>query len=211
MDKRQLEKISKATNISVKELNRLNRNNWYHGTTIQNAENIARVGVIANYNVGSQLDFGRGFYLTHTYERAESYITRVPVLKADGTFTRPDEWAIIEFRINPCDILLGSINSYNYKNFPKHDRDFAEFVFQNRVNNVYNEHPHEYDVIWGVMSDNFPNQVILDYKNHLLLYDEALAKLQKPNSMKQLYISNQDICDMLIINRIYYNRKGETS
>ena len=59
--------ISKQTGISIRELNRLNRDLWYHGTTIANAENISKNGVIADYNLGSELDFGPGFYLNCTY------------------------------------------------------------------------------------------------------------------------------------------------
>ena len=79
-----IQTISQQTGISIRELNRLNQDLWYHGTTIESAENIAANGVIANYNIGDQLDFGPGFYLTDTYERAVSFISRSPVLTLDG-------------------------------------------------------------------------------------------------------------------------------
>lgn len=68
-----------------------------------------------------------------------------------------------------------------------------------RCNNVYNEKPHGYDIIWGVMSDNRPDQIVLSYKEKSILYDEAIEKLQKPNSMKQLFVGNQLLCDALQI------------
>lgn len=193
--------LSRQTGISIKELNRLNRNEWYHGTTVDGAENIRNIGVIANYNLGSELDFGMGFYLTDTYERAESYISRVPVLK-EGKFVKASQWAIIKFEFNPFNVLFSNENEFKYRNFPKHDVEFAAFSFDNRINNVYNEKPHGYDIIWGVMSDNLPGQIILDYKNGKISYDKAIELLQKPNSMKQLYIGNQEICDMLTICKI---------
>ena len=75
-----VEEAHRLTGISVKELNRLNRDLWYHGTSPDGAENIQENGPQAGYNIGNMLDFGAGFYLTDTKERAESYISRIPVL-----------------------------------------------------------------------------------------------------------------------------------
>lgn len=208
--RRFIEKLSIDTGISVKELNRLNQNRWYHGTTLEGAKNIQRVGVLANYNIGSELDFGMGFYLTDTFEKAETYISRVPVMDENGTPVQRTEWAIIEFELNPFELLFMQEKSYTYKGFPKHNDEFAKFSFENRLNNVYNENPHGYDIIWGVMSDSFPVQLILDYKNGKITYQEALLQMQKPNSMKQLYIGNQEICDMMKITTISEVKKEET-
>ena len=95
-------------------------------------------------------------------------------------------------------------------NFPKHNEVFAKFAFDNRLNNVDNEKPHGIDVIWGVMSDNFPNQIVYQYMDGEISYEEAISKLQKPNSMKQLYIGNQEICDMLeVVNVFEYTAQNE--
>lgn len=205
-----IEKLSRDTGISVKELNRLNNNKWYHGTTLEGSQSIQSGTVFANYNIGTELDFGAGFYLTDTYERAETYISRVPMTDEDG-YTRPrTEWAVIEFELNPFELLFRQENSYTYKNFPKHNEEFAKFSFENRLNNVYNEKPHGYDIIWGVMSDSFPIQILLDYKNGTITYEDAIMQMQKPNSMKQLYIGNQAICDMLKITDIKVVKKEET-
>lgn len=204
-----VEKISILTGIPVKELNRLNKALWYHGTNIESAKNIEESGVDAFYNVGNMLDFGPGFYLTDTKERAESYIKRVPIITTDGELANRDSWAVIEFQFNPYELLFGDenlvLNKYSYLNFPEHDREFAEFTFKNRIYNVNNESPHKKDIIWGVMSDSFPDQVINQYKNGDITYEEALDLLKKPNSMKQLYIGSQEICEKLEIKNIYYN------
>lgn len=197
-----IERISHETGISIKELNRLNQNKWYHGTTIEGAKNIEKVGVIANYNYGSELDFGMGFYLTDTYERASSYISKLPITDADGKIRERTEWAVMEFEINPFEILFMGDNDYKYINFNKHNEEFAKFSFDNRLNNVYNEKPHGYDIIWGVMSDSLPIKLLLDYKNGVISYEDAISQLQKPNSMKQLYIGKQEICDRLTVTDI---------
>lgn len=185
----------------------MNSNKWYHGTTYDGAMNIQKQGVIASYNHGTSLDFGMGFYLTDTYERAENYISRVPVINPDGTMDERTSWTIVEFEFNPFQLLFEGSGVYTYKNFPKHNYEFAEFSFHNRVFNVFNEEPHGYDIIWGVMSDSVPDQVILKYKNGEITDEEAIKMLMKPNSMKQLYVGNQTICDMLHITNIF-NKEG---
>ncbi len=202
-NKNEIQEVSKKTGISVKELNRLNQDFWYHGTTIEDAENIRENGVIANYNLGLELDFGPGFYLTDTYQRAINYISRVPSTMYSGGIQEREDWAIIEFAFNPYELLFSKENIYSYRNFPKHNKAFAEFVFRNRMNNREKENPHKFDLIWGVMSDSNPEQVVWDYKNQKISYEKVIQLLQKSNSMKQLFISNQEICDMLVINNIF--------
>ena len=199
------EEVNRATGITIKELNRLNRGLWYHGTSFEGAESIQENGAQVDFNIGNMLDFGAGFYLTDTKERAESYISRIPVLTKEMQFEKRKEWAVIEFEFNPYEVLFGdgNVERYKFKNFPKHDEEFARFAFFNRVSNVYRENHHGYDIIWGVMSDNLPDQVVYDYTEGLITYDEAIEKLQKPNSMKQLYISNQEICDSLVITNVF--------
>mgnify|MGYP002624129494 CR=1 FL=1 len=196
-----VEEAHRLTGISVKELNRLNRDLWYLGTSPDGAENIQENGPQAGYNIGNMLDFGAGFYLTDTKERAESYISRIPVLNRELKFEKRGEWAVIEFEFNPFKLIFdeGNEEKYKYKNFPKNDEEFAKFAFYNRVYNVFRENHHGFDIIWGVMSDNLPDQIVYDYSEGLVTYDEAIEKLQKPNSMKQLYIGTQEICDMLKI------------
>ena len=38
------------------------------------------------------------------------------------------------------------------------------------------------------MSDNFPDQIVYQFLDGDISYDDAIGKLQKSNSMKQLYI-----------------------
>lgn len=204
-----IKEVSERTGISVKELNRLNQDLWYHGTTIEDAENIKENGVGVTYNHGASLDFGPGFYLTDTFQRAANYISRVPVIIPGGKLEECKSWAVVEFGINPFDLLFSGKNQYSYRNFPKHDEEFAKFVFENRMNNTHNENPHNCDIIWGVMSDSNPEQIVWDYQNRKISLEEAVQLLQKSNSMKQLFIGNQKICDMLMINNIYVKEGNE--
>lgn len=197
MQDKKIAEISRKTGISIKELNRLNNNLWYHGTTIVDAKSIIENGVNALYNVDSCLDFGPGFYLTPSLELAENYISRVPLYLKDGSMVKRESWGILKFEFNPFELIFNSDSNYTYRNFPKHNEEFAEFVFRNRVYNQSNENPHGYDFIWGVMTDAIPDEIIKDYNNDLITYEQAIQALTKSNSMKQLYISNQNICNML--------------
>ncbi len=87
----------------------------------------------------------------------------------------------------------------NFRYFPKHDETFAKFVFENRLHNVYNNIPHGFDIIWGVMSDNRPDLILTEYGAGDLSYEDAIHALQKANSMKQLYLGNQTLCNKLEI------------
>ena len=109
-----------------------------------------------------------------------------------------ESWCVIGFSFNPLYEIVNN-SSLRYCLFPKHNEDFAKFVFDNRYNNLYNEKPHNYDIIWGVMSDNRPDVVVLSYKDKSISYEEAIIRLQKPNSMKQLFIGSQLLCDKLQI------------
>ena len=205
-----VEQLSLTTGIAVKQLNKLDQDKWYHGTNIDSYHNICGQGVLCSYNIGTQLDFGAGFYLTDSIDAASRYMRRLPELDESGKFTKRTKWCVIEFEFNPFKLLVETDNKYKYCNFPKHDEKFAKFVFENRLNNVYNEKPHGYDIIWGVMSDSVPPEIIMAYLNKEISYQQAIESLQKSQSMKQLYIGNQEICDMLrISNLIMFNETEE--
>lgn len=131
-----------------------------------------------------------------------SFISRRPAIASNGDIQHLQNMAIITFAFNPFELLFQSDTQYSYHNFSKHSEEFANFVFFNRLYNTENENPHNFDVIWGVMSDNNPFKITMDYKNQTLTKTDAITLLQKTNSMRQLYIANQDICDMLKIQEI---------
>ena len=194
--------ISEQTGIAVRELNRLNQDYWYHGTTVESAENIQKQGVIIDYNVGIELDFGPGFYLTDTHLRASTYMSKLPIITEEGNLQDREEWAVIEFEFNPYELLFSSGSQYSYKNYPKHNEEFANFVLHNRTHNVYKENPHNFDIIWGIMSDSNPKRMIEAYRNNVITRSMLIKHLQKPNSMRQLYIGNQRIGNLLRIHKI---------
>lgn len=191
----------------------LSQKKWYHGTTLDNAKKIRKMGVIADYNKGNELDFGFGFYLTPKKDQASSFIKRILEYNKDkvgqslaeslGIKTKCNKDkeipVVIEFDFEPLDWFEGK--EYKCKILNSYDNEFAEFVFNNRMNNY--DIQHDYDLIFGVMSDSLPIILIQRYKNGELKKDDVIEGLKKQTSAKQLSIHNQNICDIIKVNKIY--------
>lgn len=205
---KEITELSLATGIPIRELNKLNHLDWYHGTTYKEVESLYAYGAMAMYNIGTPLDFGPGFYLTNTFEKAANYISRVPTI-IEGMI--PAEKCVVQYSFSPLDVLFAKDGEpkINFTYFRHHDADFAKFVFANRTQNQYNEKPHGFSLIWGVMSDSFPDKIIIDYENGDITYEHALELLQKPNSMWQLYLGTQTLCDKLRIEDVIPIKKEE--
>lgn len=179
--------IVDVDSISEKVVNRLKNDTWFHATTLEHYQNIHKNGVCASYNKGGQLDFGYGFYLSPKLKDAEQYIQR---LYKD---TPRADIVIIEFNICPYNIFVS--NQYRCTIFQEYDMRFANFVFENRTR--VNDHVHDYDMIYGVMSDSVPTSLILQYQAGDIEKGIVLDGLMKSTSAKQLFIRNQEICNTL--------------
>ena len=175
---------------------------WYHGTTLSGWKNLCTQKVEANYNLGTELDFGTGFYLTPKYNQAEGYIKRIlPYLYGENKNDHTP--IVIEFELN-----LSKLESkYTHEKFLNYDERFAEFVLKNRNNP--DELIHNYDFVIGVMSDSNPVALLADYRAKSLTREELILKLQKGNSMEQLSLHNQEICDILKVRKATLIENGK--
>lgn len=65
--------------ITAKTRKVLSQNMWYHGTVLSNWNSFCQNGILVDINkdTSDALDFGYGFYLAPTKERAEHYITSI--------------------------------------------------------------------------------------------------------------------------------------
>lgn len=179
----------------------LSQDRWYHATTMEGYYSIRHSGILVDYNKGSQLDFGFGFYLTTTRELAESFIGRVFNWKTENYNETP---VIMEYQFCPLEWFVKS--SFCPKVFPSFNDEFAEFVFYNRVENASGERQHPYDVIYGVMSDSVPTVLITEYLAGTISKEMVLTSLRKDNRMKQISLHNQKLCDIIVLRRAYmYN------
>lgn len=186
--------------MKQKELEKyLKQETWYHGTTLEGWNEIRKMGVISNYNFGNKLDFGYGFYLAPKYKQAESYILRnIPYM-----INKNSKPIVIEFEL--C--LDKLIDEYKYKCFLHRDEEFAEFVINNRLNPK--KRNHDYDFIIGVMTDSNPIDLIDKYQRNQISLNDVKDGLLKWNSMEQLSLHNQDICDKLRVKRVFLVNEGK--
>lgn len=179
----------------------LSQNIWYHGTVLSSLDSFLHNGVQANINrdTSDALDFGYGFYLAPTRERAEHYI--LSMMENSAFYNNNDVPMILGFEFTPLEWFKGE--KYNTKIFRKYDDEFAIFVFENRTQNVFGTKQHDYDVIYGVMSDSIPTQAILEYKTGTKTKEEVFECLKKPTSMKQISLHNQNLCDIIKLKEAY--------
>ncbi len=117
--------------ITAKTRKVLSQNMWYHGTVLSNWNSFCQNGILVDINkdTSDALDFGYGFYLAPTKERAEHYITSI---MENTDFYKDDDFPLIlGFEFVP----LGWFEKeeYNAKIFRKYDDEFAIFVFENRT------------------------------------------------------------------------------
>ncbi|MCM1440618.1 MAG: DUF3990 domain-containing protein [Roseburia sp.] len=179
----------------------LSQNMWYHGTVLKHWDSFRQNGVLVDINrdISDALDFGYGFYLAPNQERAEHYI--MSMMENTGFYNPDDILLILGFEFTPLKWFVGE--KYNSKIFGQYDDDFAIFVFENRTQNIGGEKQHNYDVIYGVMSDSVPTQVILEYKMGIKTKEDVLECFKKATSMKQLSLHNQELCDIIKLKVAY--------
>ncbi len=116
-------------------------------------------------------------------------------------FLQEDVVMVLGFEFNPLQWFEEDV--YNTKIFNKYDDDFAIFVFKNRTENIAGSKQHDYDVIYGVMSDSVPTLEIQYYKMGIKTREEVIATLKKQTSMKQLSLHSQEICDIISLKEAY--------
>ena len=202
--------------LTTKQENQLRNTRWFHATLLRHLESLKN-GIDVKFNLGSELDFGPGFYITPDFEQAKKFINKqVDVLNQslldNDIFESEREVGIVlEFNIpNFVDIFKDSI--YNCQYFAKHKKieselDFAEFVVLNRENP--DKIQHDFDFIFGVQTDDNPVQSLAMFHRGKITKEELLEEFRKPYSFKQLSIHNQSFCDTMRIIKVYQAKTGE--
>lgn len=122
-------------------------------------------------------------------------------MKNSGFYSPDDTPMILGFEFIPLEWFESDM--YNTKILGKYDDEFAIFVFENRTENVYGSKQHNFDVIYGVMSDSVPTQAILEYKMGKKTKEEVLECLKTPTSMKQISLHNKNLCDIIELKEAY--------
>jgi hypothetical protein len=193
--------INRSTSIlSAKDIKRLSGDKWYHATLLSYWDEICEKGILTTYNkdTSNSLDFGYGFYLALTAIQAEKFIAQQLKFASVNENDRP---LILEFSF--CPFQFFESIQYSTRILGSYDDEFATFVFKNRTQNIAGTQQHEYDLMFGVMSDALPLLLISEYSKGFKSEKEVLESLKKQTSMKQLSLHNQSICDTMHLTKAY--------
>lgn len=112
-------------------------------------------------------DFGKGFYLSDTYEQAEE-MAKFKVVISGGN--------VIVQSYHTEDSILDD-DSLKIKIFKEYTQEWAEFILANRNNN--SEVPvHDYDIVYGPIANDKVGMQIRKYKDGSINFEEFLHRLQ---------------------------------
>ena len=98
--------------MTTKQEKQLGQTQWFHATLLRHLESLKK-GIDVKFNLGSELDFGPGFYITPDFEQARKFINKqVEVLNrstSNNIFDSEEEVGIIvECRIESSIMKLAT-------------------------------------------------------------------------------------------------------
>lgn len=148
----------------------------YHGSNIAVAQPFAFAG-------RRNLDFGRGFYTTRLKSQARKWATLVA-----GRKKRNSQGIVSIFEYDESEMMAAG---YVYKNFPRYDMEWLEFVVACR----HGKDNTNYDIVEGGVANDQVIDTVEDYENGRITAEQALDQLKymKPNN--QICFRNQEIVD----------------
>lgn len=148
----------------------------YHGSNIEVAQPLAFAG-------RRNLDFGRGFYTTRIKNQAQKWATLVASRKK-----RSSQSVVSIFEYNESEMMSAG---YVYKNFPKYDMEWLEFVVACR----HGEDNTNYDIVEGGVANDQVIDTVEDYENGRITAEQALDQLKYKKPNNQICFRNQEIID----------------
>ncbi|WP_342528206.1 DUF3990 domain-containing protein [Chryseomicrobium sp. FSL W7-1435] len=166
----------------------------YHGTIkkdgllIQNSIDLTK----CRYST----DFGKGFYVTNNYTQARQWAEkRARSAKDEGLNSNDCLPVVIVFELNSnkLDVLLN--NSFSYP-----DIQWADFIYNCRVEGKKNVLFHEYDSVFGPLADGRTNMLVKKLESGNITKEEFLQEV-RPYSLKasQMSFHTEDALDCLTL------------
>ena len=149
----------------------------YHGSTCPIIHPLAHVG-------RSDLDFGKGFYMTSLHSQAKRWATRMQLIHAAH-----EAW-LNQYEFD--DEFVFPNSAFHCLRFEAYNRQWLEFIVASRNG----EEPwREYDVIEGGVANDRVIDTVEDYINGTITIQQALGQLtfNKPNH--QICLLNQEVID----------------
>lgn len=154
----------------------------YHGTTHDFAEIDVRKGK-------PYKDFGQGFYLSETYDRALNIARRNRRIEEDRLRVISSDATLPVF-VYSYEIDLRKMDSLRVKKFESADREWLKFIIQNRMNRT---RQHDYDIVIGATANDDTRasiRAVMNTANGAILSDAALDLLLQmldPDKLPEQY------------------------
>jgi len=154
----------------------------YHGTTHDFAAIDVRRGKPFK-------DFGQGFYLAETYERARNIAIRNRRIEENRLRVMGDEKELPVF-VYIYEFNLLDMNGLNVKRFDTADREWLRFIIANRMNRT---RQHDYDIVIGPTANDDTRasiRTVMNAANGAVLSDTALSlliEMLEPNNLPEQY------------------------
>jgi hypothetical protein len=154
----------------------------YHGSTHDFTEIDVRKGKPFK-------DFGQGFYLAGTYDRAVSIAKRNRKLEYDRLRAKGDKSELSVF-VYTYEFNLQEMEKLNLKRFKSADHEWLKFIIQNRMSRSVQ---HNYDIIIGPTANDDTRasiRAIMNAANGAVLNDAALdllLQMLEPDNLPEQY------------------------
>ena len=165
----------------------------YHGTT----HNFAEIDVCRGKPFK---DFGQGFYLAESYERARNIAVRNRMIEENRLRVIGDKTELSVF-VYSYEFDLLEMNKLNVKRFDAADREWLRFVIVNRMNRT---RQHDYDIVIGPTANDDTRasiRAVMNTANGAILSDTALnlliEMLEPDNLPRQYYFGTNKAAAML--------------
>lgn len=165
----------------------------YHGTTHDFVEIDVRRGK-------PYKDFGQGFYLAGTYERAQNIAVRNRRIEEQRLRAIGDDTKLPVF-VYTYEFNLLEMDKLNVKRFETANREWLKFVIENRMNRT---RQHNYDVVIGPTANDDTRtsiRAVMNASNGAILSDTALdllIEMLEPNNLPEQYFFGTDAATAML-------------
>jgi hypothetical protein len=139
-------------------------------------------------------DFGQGFYLAETYERARNIAIRNRRIEEDRLRAMGDKTALPVF-VYTYEFDLKEMDALNVKRFESADREWLKFIILNRMNRI---RQHDCDIVIGPTANDDTRasiRIVMNAANGAILNDAALdllIEMLEPNNLPKQYYFGTD-------------------
>ena len=146
----------------------------YHGSVVEVRKPLVALG-------RSNLDFGKGFYLTDLEEQAHRWAVRMGTRRLSHPILNIYEFDADTVKTN-----------YRYLMFTAYDKAWLDFIVANRKGKMLWK---DYDIVEGGVANDNVIDTVEDYIRGRMSAEAALRELSKHQPNNQLCILNQQIID----------------